>query len=187
YDAAISESTYDGALQFYVVGRYGTKRFGSYYPINAYTPKTLAAVVNEVNKDDAETLEALIARLQRNEDEPSYGYIQLDVYDDEIQQSLVFEYQRYAYENGGMWTGFENGGKPREANEEALAVMKRAAEILPQASENIDPDAPLVLLRYYVQYFEQGNNSTNWGNYEGMVLLPVDEADLNVLLPQFGE
>ena len=185
YDKAITDSPYVDFLWLGVSGDRGVTSYRSSYPLNSYTPKTLAACIRELNERSARALEiAANAYADPESGNMSYGWVQIDFLNcGNFYNSINVDYNRYneavnqmiAYVNGGKTKTLDPGDNP------LTELMARAIAETPTAHETIDSAVPMLLIRFNCEVA----NEDGWSYYDGTVYLPVTELEAEEIFASF--
>ncbi len=185
YDKAITDSPYVDFLLLSVSGDRGVTSYRSSYPLNSYTPKTLAACIRELNARSINSLKvAANAYADPESGNMSYGWVQIDFLNcGNYYNSVNVDYNRYdgtlnhmiAYVNGGKTKALDPGDNP------LTELMARAIAETPTAHETIDSAVPMLLIRFSCE----DANEDGWSYYDGTVYLPVTELEAEEIFASF--
>lgn len=185
YDKAITEAPYIDLMMLTVNGDRGVTTYRSSYPLNSYTPKTLAACIRELNTRSVHALAfAAEAYADPGSGKLNYGWVQIDFMNcGNYYNSVNVDYNRYngaanqliAYINGGKTKALDPGDNP------LTDLLARVIAEAPTAHETIDSAVPMLMIRFSCERAE-GND---WSYYDGMVYLPVTELEAEEIFASF--
>lgn len=177
YDAAISEDPYRGEIGLRVRGARGTAEFNSFYPLNRYTPETLAAVLGRINSDNLPALremrDSLAARSEQAGEDKIVGedsiqnedYIQIDfrfLNTGSDADAVMLYADNYTVINQ---EAVSDGGLTLS---ELTALLDRAAETGDAA---ITPEMPLMAVSFHYQRYDAADDV--YTDYNGQVFAPL--------------
>ena len=183
YDAAISEDPYQGEIGLTVQGEHGTTAFRSFYPLNRYTPKTLAAVLDRINGDSMpglrEMRDSLAVWAETAGDEKGVGedYVQIDV---------LFLNTGGSADGWRLYADSYMVAYPEEDLEDDGLTLSELMTLLDRAVEAdggaITPETPLMSVNFSYQQYDG-----DFKGYDGRVFVPLLPGEAEEMIADLQE
>ena len=178
YDAAISEDPYQGEIGLRVRGARGTAAFNSFYPLNRYTPETLAAVLGQINSEYLPVLrevrDSLAAHSELTGEDKIVGENKI-VVEDYIQ--IDFRFLNTGSDADGMRLYADNYtiiNQKEEAFSDGGLTLSGLTELLDRAADTdgaaVTPETPLMAVNFQYQKYDEVNG---YMGYDGQVYVPL--------------